>query len=95
MPEVQFEVDVDAPPDDQLGDKPFNRWHPEIESVVTAEPGETVRLECLDWTGGQIQERNSRSVFTRPSIEQLHYSADAGPTLIEPGGVTDCRGQHS
>jgi len=58
MPEVKFEVDVDSPPDEQPTAKPFNRWHPDIPPVVEAEPGETIRLEALDWTGGQISDND-------------------------------------
>ncbi|WP_323173527.1 formamidase [Natrialba sp. PRR66] len=88
MPEVQFEVDVDAPPDEQPGDKPFNRWHPEIESVVSVEPGETIRLECLDWTGGQIQDNDNPNEVRDVDLNQVHYLS--GPVEVagaEPGDL--------
>ncbi|MFD1589177.1 formamidase [Halorientalis brevis] len=83
MPEVHFEVDVDSPPDEQPGAKPFNRWHPEIEPVDTAEPGDTVRLECLDWTGGQIRDNDNANEVRDVDLNQVHYLS--GP--IEVSGA--------
>jgi len=73
MPEVKFEVDVDSPPDEQPTAKPFNRWHPDIPPVVEAEPGETIRLEALDWTGGQISDNDDpqRGPRRRPHASPL------------------------
>lgn len=88
MPEVQFEVDVDSPPDEQPEVNPFNRWHPEIESVVTAEPGESIRLECLDWTGGQIQDNDNANEIRDVDLNQVHYLT--GPVEVkgaEPGDL--------
>lgn len=28
-----------------------NRWHPDIPSVATVKPGETFKVQCLDWSG--------------------------------------------
>ncbi len=88
MPEVHFEVDVDSPPDEQPGAKPFNRWHPEIEPVDTAEPGDTVRLECLDWTGGQIRDNDNANEVRDVDLNQVHYLS--GPVEVsgaEPGDL--------
>ena len=88
MPEVQFEVDVDAPPDEQPDNNPFNRWHPDIESVVTVEPGETTRLECLDWTGGQIRDNDNANEVRDVDLNQVHYLS--GPVEVsgaEPGDL--------
>ncbi len=81
MPEVRFEVDTDAPPDEQPGDNPFNRWHPDIEPVVTVEPGETIRLECLDWTGGQIGDNDDANEVRDVDLNQVHYLS--GPVAVE------------
>ena len=88
MPEVHFEVDTDRAPDDQPGANPFNRWHPEIESVVHAEPGDTVRLECLDWTGGQIVDNDNPNEVRDVDLNQVHYLS--GPVEVagaEPGDL--------
>ncbi len=81
MPEVRFEVDVDEPPDEQPGANPFNRWHPEIEPAVSAEPGERVRLECLDWTGGQITDNDDANEVRDVDLNQVHYLS--GPVEVE------------
>jgi len=88
MPEVHFEVDVDSPPDEQPGANPFNRWHPEIESVVEAEPGDRIRLECLDWTGGQIRDNDDPNEVRDVDLNQVHYLS--GPVEVngaEPGDL--------
>ena len=35
-----------------------NRWHPDIPMVATVKPGDDFKVECLDWTGGQIKNRS-------------------------------------
>ncbi|MDS0294553.1 formamidase [Halogeometricum luteum] len=81
MPEVKFEVDVDSPPDEQPGANPFNRWHPDIPAAVEAEPGETMRLEALDWTGGQIADDDNANDVRDVDLSQVHYLA--GPVHVE------------
>ena len=81
MPEVRFEVDIDEAPDEQPGANPFNRWHPEIEPTVTAEPGETVRLECLDWTGGQVNNDDSANDIRDMALDPNHHLS--GPIEVE------------
>jgi formamidase len=88
MPEVQFEVDVDSPPDEQPGANPFNRWHPNIPAVVKAETGEPMRLEALDWTGGQIRDNDNADEVRDVDLTQVHYLA--GPVHVsgaEPGDL--------
>ncbi|KLP15309.1 putative formamidase [Fusarium fujikuroi] len=45
-----------------------NRWHPDVPSIATVEPGETVKIECLDWTGGQIGNNDSADDAANPAI---------------------------
>ena len=88
MPEVKFEVDVDSAPDEQPGANPFNRWHPDIPAAVEAEPGETIRLEALDWTGGQITDEDDPNEVRDVDLTQVHYLA--GPVHVhgaEPGDL--------
>ena len=33
-----------------------NRWHPDIPFAGTIKNGETVKIQCVDWTGGQISQ---------------------------------------
>jgi formamidase len=88
MPEVQFEVDVVSPPDEQPGANPFNRWHPDIPAVIEAETGDPMRLEALDWTGGQIQDNDNPNEVRDVDLTQVHYLA--GPVHVkdaEPGDL--------
>jgi formamidase len=88
MPEVRFEVDVDSPPDEQPGANPFNRWHPDIPAVVEVDTEETIRLEALDWTGGQIRDNDNPNEVRDVDLSQVHYLA--GPVHVngaEPGDL--------
>lgn len=54
MPKTLIKVDLNKKPHEQ----PYplhNRWHPDIPAVATVKPGDVFRVECLDWTGGQIK----------------------------------------
>lgn len=54
MPRTVFEVDLNKAPEDAAM-KPHNRWHPDIPMVETFKPGEVMRVECYDWTGGRSE----------------------------------------
>jgi formamidase len=47
-------VSLDEPAENQP--KLHNRWHPDIPFADTIKNGETVKIECVDWTGGQISK---------------------------------------
>ncbi len=65
-----------------------NRWHPDIPAVAVVEAGDTFRIECLDWTGGQIKnDDDARDVLT-VDLKQVHYLS--GPVAVkgaEPGDL--------
>jgi formamidase len=51
-------------------------------------PGETVKIECLDWTGGQIGNNDSADDVKNIDLTRVHYLS--GPFEIEgaePGDV--------
>ncbi len=51
-------------------------------------PGETVKIECLDWTGGQIGNNDSADDVKNVDLTKVHYLS--GPFEIEsaePGDV--------
>lgn len=65
-----------------------NRWHPDIPAVASVEPGDTFRLECLDWTGGQIKNNDSALDVLKVDLTQVHYLS--GPVAVrgaEPGDL--------
>jgi formamidase len=53
MTKTAFQLNLKKPPEDAAV-KTHNRWHPDIPMVETFKPGAEFRVECFDWTGGQI-----------------------------------------
>ncbi len=87
MPETLFRVDLRKSPREQP--MPLhNRWHPDIPPVVSVKPGAVFRVECLDWTGGQIRNNDSANDVRDVQLTQVHYLS--GPIAVdgaEPGDI--------
>jgi formamidase len=67
-----------------------NRWHPDILSVVSIRQGDTFRIECVDWTGGQIGNNDTADDVKNVDLIRVHYLT--GPIEIQgarPGDVLD------
>ncbi len=65
-----------------------NRWHPEIPPVAEVRPGEVFRIECVDWTGGQIKDNDSAEDVRTVDLTRVHYLS--GPVAVhgaEPGDL--------
>ncbi|CAF0981282.1 unnamed protein product [Adineta ricciae] len=58
-----------------------NRWHPDIPSVVSVRRNEIFRIECVDWTGGQIQNNDSADDVKNVDLTRIHYLS--GPIEVE------------
>lgn len=58
-----------------------NRWHPAIPHVATAKTNVPVRLESLDWTGGQIQNNDSAHDIATVDLTRVHHLT--GPVRVE------------
>ncbi|WP_293031409.1 formamidase [Natronococcus sp.] len=87
MPETVFEVDTESPPEEQP-DPIVNRWHPDVPPVSSIEPGEKVRIECLDWTGGQVNNDDSANDIRDMELDPNHHLS--GPFEVkgaEPGDM--------
>lgn len=85
--ETLFKVDLSKPWSQQqvLG---HNRWHPDIPPVATVNPGTTFRMECKDWTDGQIQNNDSANDVRDVDLSVCHVLS--GPIAVngaEPGDV--------
>ncbi|KAL5436975.1 hypothetical protein PMIN06_007522 [Paraphaeosphaeria minitans] len=79
-------VSLDTPPPEQK--VLHNRWHPDIPFAGTIKNGEVVKIECLDWTGGQIGNNDSADDVRDVDLTKIHYLT--GPFEIEtaePGDV--------
>lgn len=62
--------------------------HHPVPFCGTIKNGETVKIECLDWTGGQIKNNDSADDVLNVDLTQVHYLS--GPFEIEtaePGDI--------
>ncbi|MBW4473328.1 MAG: acetamidase/formamidase family protein [Stenomitos rutilans HA7619-LM2] len=87
MPKTLFQVDLTKPTDQQ--DLPgHNRWHPDIPAVVSVNPGDVFRIECKDWTDGQIKNDDSPDDIRDVDLTVVHVLS--GPIHVngaEPGDI--------
>lgn len=87
MSQTLINVDVTKSPKDQPTPL-HNRWHPDIPAVVSVNPGDSFRVECIDWTGGQIKDDESANDVRDVQLTQVHYLT--GPIHVngaEPGDI--------
>ncbi|MEB3882656.1 formamidase [Lyngbya sp. CCY1209] len=87
MPETLFKVDLTKPMSEQ--EMPgHNRWHPDIPAVVSVNPGDVFRIECKDWTDGQIQNNDSPDDVRDVDLTVVHVLS--GPIYVngaQPGDI--------
>ena len=60
----------------------------QVPNAGTIKNGETVKIECVDWTGGQIKNNDSADDIRDVDLSRIHYLT--GPFEIEtaePGDV--------
>jgi len=60
----------------------------QVPNAGTIKNGETVKIECVDWTGGQIKNNDSADDIRDVDLTKIHYLT--GPFEIEtaePGDV--------
>ncbi|EAT89430.2 hypothetical protein SNOG_02699 [Parastagonospora nodorum SN15] len=65
-----------------------NRWHPDNPSYTSIPCNTAVKIECVDWTGGQIGNNDSANDVRDVDLTKIHYLT--GPFDIEtaePGDV--------
>jgi len=80
MPKTAFQLNLKKPPEDAHV-KTHNRWHPDIPMVETFKPGAEFRVECFDWTGGQIANDDSANDVRDVDLTKVHYLS--GPFAVE------------
>lgn len=86
MPKTLISVDTKKLPWAQ--DVPLhNRWHPDIPPVASVKEGDVFRVECVDWTGGQIKNNDSSDDVKNVDLSQVHYLS--GPIEVEGAEVGD------
>lgn len=65
-----------------------NRWHPDTPPAATVEPGEKFRVECLDWTGGQVNnDDNANDIRDMDLTPNHHLSGPIEVEGAEPGDL--------
>lgn len=87
MPKVVFHVDQSKSMFDQ--DIPgHNRWHPDIPIAEEVKPGDEFRVECREWTDGQIHNDDSANDIRDVSLDRCHVlSGPIGIQGAEPGDL--------
>jgi formamidase len=86
MLKTLIEVDFKTPPEKQPSI--HNRWHPDIPMTAQVKPGDEFRVECVDWTGGQIFDDNSANDVRDVDLTKVHYlSGPIGVEGAEPGDL--------
>src|ERR1700756_2054174 len=87
MPRTAFKVDLSRPPE-AAEIRTHNRWHPDIPMVEMMKPGDEFRVECFDWTGGQIENDDSANDVRDVDLTKVHYlSGPFGVEGAEPGDL--------
>lgn len=87
MLETLIHIDPKMAPASQ-GGLLHNRWHPDIPMVSTVKPGASFRVECADWTGGQIFDDDSANDVRDVDLTKVHYlSGPIGVEGAEPGDL--------
>jgi formamidase len=86
MTETIIKVDLSKSAYDH--DNIHNRWHPDIPMVSMVKPGDDFKIECLDWTGGQIKNNDDASDVRDVDLSQVHFlSGPVGVEGAEPGDL--------
>jgi len=86
MTETLIKVDLTKSPYEN--DKIHNRWHPDIPIVAWVKPGDDFKIECCDWTGGQIANNDDASDVRDVDLTKVHFlSGPIGVDGAEPGDL--------
>ncbi|UVW35452.1 acetamidase/formamidase family protein [SAR92 clade bacterium H455] len=79
MAETIIKINLNESP--YSNDKVHNRWHPDIPMVAKVKPGDDFKIECYDWTGGQIKNNDSAEDVRDVDLGQVHFLS--GPIEVE------------
>ncbi len=65
-----------------------NRWHPDIPAVVSVNPGDVFRIECKDWTDGQIKDNDDPTDIKDVDLTVVHVlSGSIYVNGAQPGDI--------
>ncbi|KAG9830971.1 hypothetical protein KCU98_g22008, partial [Aureobasidium melanogenum] len=79
--EIRYAAKVDLEKDAASQPHLHNRWHPDIPFAGKIADGEVVKIECVDWTGGQIKNTDDADDIKNVDLTKIHYLS--GPFEIE------------
>uniref|UniRef100_UPI003566DCC0 formamidase n=1 Tax=Thiomicrorhabdus sp. TaxID=2039724 RepID=UPI003566DCC0 len=83
-------IKVDLTKSAYENDNIHNRWHPDIPMVKMVKPGDDFIIECVDWTGGQIDSSDDASDVRDVDLTQVHFlSGPVGIEGAEPGDLLE------
>jgi formamidase len=86
MTETIIKVDLSKTPYEN--DMIHNRWHPDIPMVAMVKPGDDFIIECVDWTGGQINNDDCADDVRDVDLTKVHFlSGPVGIEGAEPGDL--------
>lgn len=81
-----IKIDPFTPANQQKGI--HNRWHPDIPAFVSVKPGQTFKIECIDWTGAQIGNNDNADDIRNVDLTTIHNLT--GPVAVEGAEPGDC-----
>ncbi|MGE7768024.1 formamidase [Peribacillus sp. NPDC096540] len=87
MPKTLFKLDLSKPMEQQAHPG-HNRWHPDIPAAFSVELGQSFRMECKDWTDGQISNNDDPRDIRDVILPRVHVLS--GPVYVngvEPGDL--------
>ncbi len=88
MPRKVISIDRTKTPANQPDPVIVNRWHPDTPLFTTVKPGDDFRVECFDWTGGQIKNDDSANDIRDCNLVPCHHLSGAvGIDGAEPGDI--------
>ncbi len=87
MPAFTVELDLGKGADEQTVPL-HNRWHPGIPPLTELAPGSDCRLQCLDFTGGQIGRSDAVDDVENLAFESVHpLTGPIGVRGAKPGDL--------
>ncbi|KOP82322.1 acetamidase/formamidase family protein [Cytobacillus solani] len=87
MPKTMYKLDLSKPMEEQIHPG-HNRWHPDIPAAFSVDPGTAFRMECQDWTDGQIKNNDTPNDIRDVNLARVHVLS--GPVYVngvEPGDL--------
>ena len=88
MTETIIKINLNESPYEN--EKIHNRWHPDIPMAAMVKPGDDFKIECYDWTGGQIANDDDAADVRDVDLSQVHFlSGPVGIEGAEPGDLLE------